>query len=529
MTGMPCSDCCDEQECPLTLETLPTISITGMHVSADWSLDLATCCATICFEYDELQPLIKLDGGDVMNFDKTESCTKEAFYFPKTCGTYTQGFWSENGVGEDGSFDPPAGPFPSSPKQPGPEPAYTGCCNAPVANNAVTMTVRKRGGRRFVVGVRPVMICISLQRVVQECTPDPPAPKYILTLKKIYHGEYDYVNYSQTTVTYVYTDNDAACWNILPNTSEGTWPFNIADWEMGFGVSIGAEVCRQKLLDELPDVVSIYTFNDGDVITPPCEDPYDRVECATCDTEQPCFVGGRPENLVGTCTLPDDAGCVEISDTLCALMGGVWLAGAWCRIYEPEFGFCDPTIVVPNEVTYHVKTCNQHFWYYGCGPGAGSGYFLDPNSDPPYQPVIFVDQTICCEPYQVLDENGDYVAGSHYSDPVNECDQTFTWNSYTTINGGFGGIIGPDTCHCPMVKSGALNSCFTSYTCSICNAAPYNGTANAVVSPQTETNYYYPTHCRTTAMTRVVDCSGAIEVEVCLPFPSSTITMTPAT
>ena len=58
MTGMPCSDCCDGPECPLTLETLPVIEITGMHVSADWSLDIATCCATICFEYDELQPLI---------------------------------------------------------------------------------------------------------------------------------------------------------------------------------------------------------------------------------------------------------------------------------------------------------------------------------------------------------------------------------------------------------------------------------------------------------------------------------------
>ena len=147
--------------------------------------------------------------------------------------------------------------------------------------------------------------------------------------------------------------------------------------------------------------------------------------------------------------------------------------------------------------------------------------------------MLFRSQQICCKPYEEFDEDGNYVGPSHFNDAENECDQTFTWNRYTTINGGFGGIIGPGTCNCPTVKLDAIDSdCFTSYACQACFVFPftgYTGTANTIVTPTTlafPPVYNRPTHCRTSAMTRAVACSGAIEVEVCLPFSSTYITMT---
>lgn len=490
--------CCDEPPpCELTLEDLPCISIIGMSTEG-WTIQGSSCCASINFTYDELQPLLKYDGGDVMSYDKTESYTRELFYFPITCGTVTQLFWEEGFAGF-WQVTPPN------------EPTYSSCCNNPVVINSLTTTIRSRGGQRFIVCLRPMSINISLSKVSYICDGDSPVDRYILRLTKNYAGTYDYKNYNKLTIDYTLTDS-SNCWNVPTNTSVGDYPFNIAYYTPSEGLpSIGWHTCREKILTELPTVNTNLTFLETDCPDIDCS----FVECVTCVCELDCFSSGP----TGDAT--------------------------------PSFGFCDANILVisqeglgsPVVINHPVMRtltghdCLRHkFYYWSAGTPPGNGV-CDASVFAPdigiLGPINHNGAVICCGPSsQNVPSDTDWADQTnptHYGN-ISGCAYLHEFNTYTTINGGAGSLITPGAKPCPTYKPSADISCFPSYTCPICPLPGFvtdlEWEMNTVTAGGTET-LLYPLYCRTSDATRIVSCSGYMEKEICPVFQETTITIGP--
>ena len=308
MAGMPCAACGCEPPCSFAEGELPNLAITGMHSYTGWSI--AGCCASMEFEYDTEQPYVKYDGGDVMSFDKTTLKTVEAFYYPETCGQRLKGWViAANSSGYPGDHFYPT------------EPAYTGCCPDPVTLNTITLENRIRGGRRFVLRLRPTKTKITIQKATVKCGSVTSA-KYVVTSEKSYVGVYEYVDYQQVSWTQR-NSSGKDCWKISDVTT-GVFPFDISAWNpSASAVSIGFSFCARLNLDTLPS--DIFTFSVGQTGSA-CESPIPN--CAPCNFKsEVCFDSG----LTG--------------------------------ITEPSTGFCTPpTIGTQSYTLTHTPRCRQHRW-----------------------------------------------------------------------------------------------------------------------------------------------------------------------
>ncbi len=322
MAGMPCVDCC---ECSFAEGELPNLAISGMHSYTGWSI--VGCCASMEFEYDTEQAYVKYDGGDVMSYDKTTSKTVEVFYYPETCGQRLKGWViAANSGGYPGDHYYPD------------EPAYTGCCPDPVTLNTATVSTRVRGGRRFVLRIRPDRIKITIQKATVTCGYIT-SVKYVVTSEKSYVGAYQYVDYQQTSITHS-NSNSNLCWQI-PDSTTGVYPFDISTWNPGYGsVSTGFSFCARLNLDTLP--TDLFTFSVGQTGSA-CNSPIPN--CAPCNFKsEVCFDSG----LTG--------------------------------ITEPSTGFCTPPTIGTQIYTLsHAPKCGQHRWTLfdrGNAPPGDGGYIF---------------------------------------------------------------------------------------------------------------------------------------------------------
>lgn len=360
MTGMPCCfPVC-------TLGDLPVLSISGMHVSSAWTL-LADCCAQIEFEFDTLQPVVKLDGGDVYTADQTVVTIRDAVYYPLTCAQIVEAVIDESGE---------SGPMFVTPT----EPAYTGCCSDKVVMNTITCTWRHRVGQRFLVCVRPIKRIVTIQKALITCD-SVSTERFLITSKTIYEGNYTYFNWELVEQTYSQLHSDPSCWKIPTDTSSGAL-FDFATWNctasgtagpweyVGGGVLVptSATVCKQLVRDAMPSAEDLVFALDsclaGYGYSSDCE--LDVLSCVSCDCDAPCWDSG-------------ETGASAPNDT-----------------------FCDPTTFVTQSVTTYRKTCLQHFWKYPPAYGGACFLFGSPHSFPDVTTTVWNDIEPCLDMYSWL-------------------------------------------------------------------------------------------------------------------------------
>lgn len=509
MQGTHC--CCED--CTLTLEELPVPTITGMHTAPqfvgdlgeDWIVD--GCCATIIFKYDVTQPLVIYDGGDVMSYDKTESYSRELFYFPVTCPTVTQLFWESVPDTLFWIISPPV------------EPIYENCCREPVAVNRLTTTIRSRGGQRFIVTLRPISISIVITKTIDYTCNDETVTRYVVRSTRHYEGKYYYVNYNELDTSYSLSDN-GPCWKTFADTTVGSYPFDINyfDPDLYTGTGVSWDVCREKVLIELPIETTNYTFLVENIPNPDCT----FTACIDCPPELDCFSSG------------------ETGDE------------------TPQFGFCDENILVVNRerLDFPLNTgflgnaqgihnlvghdCVRHQFYYWSaftGPGIGicDGFVFSPDVGV-LGPINHNGSSLCCGPqFSFFTDTQPVIDWANQTNPsqykqIPQCDYIHRYYSYTTIHAGAGSIITLGAKPCPTYKPNASSSCFPTWTCNACStgSSPLEWEMNTVTPPSYQT-YQHPLYCRTTDATRSVICSGYMEKEVCPLFEQWTITFTPRT
>ena len=409
------------------------------------------------FEYDAEQAYVKYDGGDVMSYDKITTTTTEAFYYPETCGDRLTGWYTEpNSGGYPGEEDYPT------------EPAYTGCCPAAVTLNTTVGANRTRGGRRFVLRLRPWKIKITIQKATIDCGGTDYA-KYIVTSEKFYTGDYEYVDYQQ--ITYSQTaSNGKDCWQAA-STSSGTYPFDIDDWSPSASAEpTSFSLCARENRNNLP--------SDE---TPP-EDSFDFT---VDDTGDEC---DDPSPDCAPCTFADEV-CYDSGAT---------------GITEPSTGFCTaPTSTTRNYTLTHSPKCRQHKWmraYRGNSPEGDAGYIF-PGL------VNFPDNC--------LDFDGT-------TWPPADCTHNF---SYVGIDAG--GII-PSPFYFGVKTSPTCD--VWSITCD--NCYPFSTPAGDVFEdydPGTTTIDFDvdDAFLRVVAATVSLTCSGYVRQYICVPFESWSIDIVP--
>jgi hypothetical protein len=332
-----------------------------------WVVD--GCCASMTFEYDTEQAYVKYDGGDVMSYDKIITKTFEAFYYPATCGQVLTGWYTE---GNSGGY-PGEEHFPA-------EPSYTGCCPDAITLNTTITTDRLRGGRRFVLRLRPWKIKITIQKATITCG-ETTSEKYIVTSEKFYTGQYEYVDYSQSSLSST-KSNGKACWKTLSSVS-GVYPFDIDTWTpSGDATSTSFAFCARENLDTLPTSGS-FTFTVTDT-GDECENPIP--DCVPCEfVDEVCFDSGATgitEPSSGFCTAPATT-TYSYTLTTSPLCGQHKLAKFYRGNAAPgDDGYFTPgTIVTCANFagSSYPGNCTRNFSYVGIAPGgfpggtAGSG------------------------------------------------------------------------------------------------------------------------------------------------------------
>lgn len=371
--------CCGGCECTFAEGELPTLSIEGMHSYTGWSINC--CCAVIDFEYDVEQAYTKYDGGDVMSYDKTTSRTVEVFYYPDTCGQRLKGWY----------IDPNSGGYPGDSFTPT-EPAYTGCCPSAVTINTATIEDRVRGGRRFVLRIRPERIRVTIQKASVNCG-GTTSVKYVVTSEKSYVGAYEYVDYQQTTFTQTNTSSKD-CWKI-PSSTLGVYPFDIATWSpSAWAIATSFSFCARKNLSLLP--VGSIGFTSSDTGSD-CDPP--SLDCAACSFKsEVCFDSGPTgitEPSTGFCT-PPSIGTRSYSLT----HGPHCLQHRWAKFYRGDAPPGDPGYIYPGFLqvgngclsfagsTYPPSACVDSFSYVGISSGGVvnvfnyyTGSLADPNCE----------------------------------------------------------------------------------------------------------------------------------------------------
>ena len=445
-----CSSCFADGE-------LPDLDIPGMHSYNGWEFssqcDSCLCCASMTFEYDSEQAYVKYDGGDVMSYDRTTTKTYEAFYYPETCGERLTGWYT----------DPNSDGYPGEEHYPT-EPSYTGCCPSAVTLNTTVATDRIRGGRRFVLQLRPWKIKITIQKATILCGGVPSA-KYVVTSQKFYTGAYEYVDYEQ--ITYSQTaSNGKDCWQ-NPSTSFGTYPFDIDSWSPGAGsVTTSFTFCARQNRDRLPSGES------------PPEDSFDFT---VDDTGDEC---DDP--------VPDCSPC-EFADEVCYDSGAT-------GITEPSTGFCTaPAVSTRSYTLTHSPKCRQHKWsrfYRGNAPPGDPGYFDPGRIDD------FTDQ---CKDF----------AGTSW--PPANCVRNF---SYVGINAG--GII-PSPFYFGVKTSPTCD--VWSLTCTNCFPnGVYEDYDRGTTTENFNVDYAF---LRVVAASVSITCSGYVQREICVAFTPWSIDIIP--
>jgi hypothetical protein len=442
------------EQCCFDSGELPTLEIPGMHNYTGWVIagcsDRCRCCASMIFEYDVEQAYVKHDGGDVMSYDKTTTKTYEAFYYPETCGARLKGWYT----------DPNSGGYPGEEHYPT-EPAYTGCCPSAVTLNTTIIADRIRGGRRFVLRFRPFQIKITIQKATITCA-GITAQKYIVTSEKFYTGQYEYVDYQQTSSTAT-SSSGKACWQ-LPSSVSGVYPFDISTWSPGAGsVATGFSFCARKHFETLPTSGS-FAFSVGDT-GEDCDDPVP--DCAPCAfAAEVCF----------------DSGATGIT--------------------EPSSGFCTaPASTTQNYTLTHAPRCRQHKWsrfYRGNDAPGGGGYFFPGRIDD------FTDQ---CKDF----------AGTSY--PPANCTRNFSYVGIAPGGIGGGGMVGVRGLTVGVITSPSCD--VWALVCANCYAnGAYENTDPGTTTENYDVNSAY---ARVVAASVALTCSGYVRRNLCVAFSSWSI------
>jgi len=300
--------------CEFTLANLPVLTIAGMSSLGGWSLDVANCCATQVFRYDEVQPYQKNQVGPTMTYDKTTTCETEYFSLLQNCPITMQIFWV---------FDPDEGDYVLDMP---PAPPYVNCGNPPTSLNTVTKTVHSSGGNMFCVAIQPKEITVTLHKVVWTCPDAEPVTKYVMRSKQIFGLVATSIQYSEGYTTYAYANSDPVCWLIKPNSSF-SYPFNLNDWIVPDDMppAINDFICYEKVFDAMPTGAILFDTCPQTTCTSSI--------CMTCDCEPICVNSGTTGQS------------------------------------EPSFGFCQMT-PVPTIVTSSIQgvTCGKNYGYYWNDP-----------------------------------------------------------------------------------------------------------------------------------------------------------------
>tara|TARA_R110000868_G_scaffold84519_10_gene238241 strand:- start:2325 stop:3737 length:1413 start_codon:yes stop_codon:yes gene_type:complete len=450
---------------------LPTLEIPGMHSYTGWILNC--CCASITFEYDSEQAYVKYDGGDVMSYDKTTTKTYEAFYYPITCGQVLTGWYTEgNSSGYAGEEHFPA------------EPAYTGCCPDAITLNTTIVADRIRGGRRFVLAIRPLEIKITIQKATITCD-ETTSEKYIVTINQGYDGYYEYVDYEERSTTAT-KSNIKACWD-SGGSVLGSYPFDIDDWEPS--------------VNSTPIVPYYFCARQNRERLPPDETPPEDSFIFTID------------DTGGNC-YDDIPGCAECEDPIpdclmCTFVSEVCFDSGPTGITEPSFGFCTlPTHTTRNYTLNHSPLCYQHklarFYRGNAAPG-DAGYFT---------PGIIQNLGDGCTAFD----------GTTW--PPANCTRNF---SYVGIEPGGINLSPGDTGNGMLPYASLLTGgVYTSPTCdvwsTVCdNCWPFESDED--YDPGTTTTNYDALYAykRVVAASVALTCSGYVQREICIPFPGWTV------
>lgn len=461
--GACCSGDVPPAYCEWVVGGPPTIEITGMTAINDGYLFSNNCCFQQCFNYDATPSRTVVDVGDIYTYDRTITCKMDMVYFPYTCGTVTQAFYTD-------PADLTTLVIPT-------KPAYVGCCPDPVTVNELTKTNRIRGGVRFAVSSRPGTVCVSVQRVVETCSPNPPVEKFILTYKQQIEAYYTYIPHVYDQTTYAYTDTNTDCWNIHANSeSGGPFPY-VLNWN-GVGTGIFYSVCRSKILDSYPVNPTSYTFADADLISEPCVDAYDVDFC------DPCVAGDT------------GAHCVTTGDT---------------GPSSPSTHFCDTSSIATTGYSLGTidPSCYTHSYYYWADDGfGGADLRCDGYSSYGVEP--------CSLTYYY-----------DYAVPFNTCEDGFP--VYLTC-AGF-------ECVAVALATSPLSSCFIFPTCDYgaCTdivgnphqdgPANYNQAIGTVSVTWPNALQYYS---RIRGTTRTVSCTGYVERSYCFSYANFSITLNPS-
>jgi hypothetical protein len=438
-------ECC----CCFTDGELPTLEIPGMHSYVGWVIGADSCCASMVFSYDAQQAYAKYDGGDVMSFDKTTTTTYEAFYYPETCGEQLTGWYTEpNSGGYEGEEHYPT------------EPAYTGCCPSAVTLNTTIIADRVRGGRRFVLRFRPYQIKITIQKATITCG-ETTAQKYIVTSEKFYTGDYEYVDYQQTSSTAT-SSSSKDCWQ-LPSSVTGVYPFDVSTWSPGAGaVSTSFSFCARKHFETLPTEGS-FAFTVSDT-GEDCGDPIP--DCAACEfAAEVCFDSGATGST------------------------------------EPSTGFCTaPATATQSYTLTHAPRCRQHKWmraYRGNDPPGGGGYIF-PGL------VNFPDN---CKDF----------AGTSY--PPANCVRNFSYVGITA-----GGMVGVLTLTDGVITSPSCDvwslTCDNCYPFSTPSGDIFEDYDPGTTTENYDVNSAY---ARVVAASVALTCSGYVRRTPCIAFSSWSI------
>ncbi len=430
------------------------------------------CCFQQCFAYDTPPARTVVDVGDIYTYDRTLTCTTDMFYVPFTCPSALQAFYDD-----PNDLDTLVVPA---------QPAHVGCCPAVTVVNTLVKTKRNRGGRRFAVSSQKGAVCISVQRVIETCAPNPPVEKFLLTWKQTLDANYIYINHDYEQMTYAYTDTNASCYHIESNYAYGgPFPY-VVDWDGAFGTGGSVfTICRQKILTSMPVNPTNYTFADGDIISEPCATPYDVSYCTTCagdETGTHCFTTGA--------TGPS----------------------------EPRTGFCTASstesVLAFSGVGYN-QGCFVHTYYYWEDDGIGGANLVCRNY--PFSP------SSCGTAYVFY-----YVAPVQFG--------TGADGLGPVGNGAELGIYSQFVCTPIELNLAAPLSCFVANVCNIgpCGTPHQDTPANfnlvvGTVSGTPPGYFNYQSYWRRiTGITRTVSCTGYTQQSYCFPFSGMTITLNPS-